>query len=89
MNTLFNWSPPPASLSCLRNNKKGEEDAGDADAGDSNKDGGEPIVGVEQVEHLCRDKTEEPKCAVVQASHGFLGGCSKVVFLIIAPALLG
>ena len=63
MNKLVNWLP--ASLSRLRNKEKGEEDAGDADTGDANKDGGEPIVGVEQVEHLGRDKSEEPKCTVV------------------------
>ena len=70
MNTLVIWSP--ASLTCLRNNEKGEKDAGDADTGDANEDGGEPIVGVQQVEHLGGDKSEEPKRTVVQASHCFL-----------------
>ena len=63
-----------ASLSCLRNNYKGEDDAGYTDAEDANEDGGEAIVVVEQVEHLGCDETKEPKRTVVQASHCFLEG---------------
>ena len=90
MNTLAIWSL--ASLTCLWNNEKGEKDAGDADTGDANEDGGEPIVGVQQVEHLGGDKSKEPKRTVVQASHDFLGD-SKVGQLLtlevfLAPALL-
>ena len=92
MNTLAIWSL--ASLTCLRNNEKGEKDAGDADTGDANEDGGEPIVGVQQVEHLGGDKSEEPKRAVVQASHRFLGMVQRLVsqswkLFYLEPALLG
>ena len=92
LNTLAIWSL--ASLTCLWNNEKGEKDAGDADTGDANEDGGEPIVGVQQVEHLGGDKSEEPKRAVVQASHCFLGKVQRLVsqswkLLYLEPALLG
>ena len=62
----------------LRNDDDCEEDAGEADTGDANEDGGEPELGLEQQEQLGDGEAKKPKGAVVQASYCLLGKRGRV-----------
>ena len=71
LNTLLHWFP--CFHPCLRNDNNCEEDAGEADTGNANEDGGEPELGLEQQEQLGDGEAKKPKRAVVQASYRLLG----------------
>ena len=86
LNTLLHclpWFHP-----CLRNDDDCEEDAGEADTGDANEDGGEPELGLEQQEQLGDGEAKKPKRAVVQTSYRLLGKSSRLPCYVFCICLL-